>query len=923
MKKVKSLSLSFYACFFLIYCAFGTVQLRGQSSSGLLSCQELRCEYLKNPLGLDVLQPRLSWFDTSTERAQRQTAYQILVAGNRESLQADKGDLWDTGKVDSDETVNIPYAGKPLQSYQHCYWKVRVWDEHGKVSTWSEPACWSMGILDRSLWQGKWLSYEKLPNTPPEEQKAKSIVEKFQKRIPGPLFRKVFDVTKQVQSASVYICGLGYYELHLNGGKVGDHVLDPAFTNYDKRDLYVTYDVTDSLVSGQNALGVMLGNGWLNVPTEAAWDFNTASWRARPMLLLQLRIVYKDGSTKIIASDDSWKAVYGPVVQDAIREGEHYDARREQPGWDKPGFNDASWDKPQIVTGPKGVLHGQIMPPIKVIQTITPVSLTQPKPGVFIYDLGQNIPGWAQIKVSGPAGQKITLRYGERLYPDGTLDQEQIHLHVKDEGFQTDSYVLRGAGVEVWEPRFVYHGFQYVEVTGFPGKPTIDSLRGQVVHTSFQQAGYFSCSNELLNKIQQMTLWSYRGNYHGYPTDCPHREKNGWMGDAHLATELGMYNFQNRASYTKWMNDLWDEQRETGELPGIVPTPSWGYKWGNGPAWDSAYVLIPWYLYQYCGDTRILARHYDRFKRYVDYLTGKAKDHIVSIGLGDWMPAKTKTPEAVTSTGYYYVDTVIVTKIARLLGKTEDAEKYGALAEEIRKAFNKTFYKGNGIYANDSQTALSCALFQGLVDPQERVKVVDQLVANVKQQDYHIDTGILGSKYLLNSLADNGRIDVAYRIAVGDTFPGYGVWARQGATTLFEDWPGAKSLNHIVFGDIGAWFYKYLAGIQVDPTQPGFKNIIIKPEPVGDLTWVRAEYESVRGRIRSAWRIEDKKFVLDVTVPANCTATVYIPAQKAGSVLEGDKAADKSVGVKFLRWEDGKAMYEIGSGEFSFISQEK
>jgi alpha-L-rhamnosidase len=605
----------------------------------------LRCEYLENPLSIDVTKPRLNWLMRFDERGQRQTAYQILVASSPELLQQDKGDLWDTGRVESDRSIQIEYAGKPLQSHAQCWWKVRVWDKDGKPTAWSKPALWSMGILDPAAWQAKWIAYTKdLPYDVEWPQSA-----------PSPVFRKSFEIKQPIRSATVSVCGLGFYELHLNGGKVGDHVLDPAFTRYDKRALYVTYDVTDRLKQGENAIGAMLGNGWYNSCASDAWGFDKSPWRDRPTLRLQLRIVFSDGSVQAVVSDGTWRATIGPVVRDGIRNGEVYDARRELPGWDAAAYDDASWAAAEVVAGPKGVLRAQMLPPAKVMKTITPISVAEPKPGVFIVDMGQNMAGWTQLKVAGPAGTRVVMRSAERLTPDGLLDSAIIRQHVHSGPFQTDTYILKGQGEEVWEPRFAYSGFRYVEVTGFPGKPAVDNFRGRIVHTAFHDAGSFECSNPLLNKIQLLTLRSYRSNFaDGYPTDCPHREKNGWTGDAHLAAEQAMYNFDNTAGYLKWMNDFKDEQQPDGNLPGIVPTSGWGYQWGNGPAWDSASVLIPWYLYQYCGDTRVLAEHYDGMKRYVDYMTGRSKDHLVSHGLGDWAPANTQTPAIITSSGYYY-----------------------------------------------------------------------------------------------------------------------------------------------------------------------------------------------------------------------------------------------------------------------------
>ncbi|MBN1418246.1 MAG: glycoside hydrolase family 78 protein [Planctomycetes bacterium] len=867
----------------------------------------LVCEYRTNPLGIDVREPRLSWMLESAERGERQTAYRIRVASSAAKLGAGEADLWDSGRVETDRSIHVPYAGEPLASRVRCHWTVEVWGADGASAT-SAPAWWEMGLLAKDDWKGAWIS------APPPKDGAGTA--------PAPFFRKAFELAGAPRRARLYIAGLGYHEVHINGKRVGDHVLDPAFTRYDRRCLYVTHDVTGLLAGGRNAIGVILGNGWYNPHATDVWDFHKSPWRDRPVLRCQLEVQSADGSVRTIASDATWKVSTGPILFDSIRNGETYDARLELPGWATAAFDDASWAAPVAVAGPKGILSAQNGPPIEVMETIVPVKVTEPKPGIFLFDLGQNIAGWARLTAAGPAGTKVVLRYGERLLPDGSLDQKDIGPYVKQHAFQTDTYILKGLGTEIWEPRFVYHGFQYVEVAGFPGTPTLDSLRGRVVYTSFPRAGSFACSNELLNRIQKATLWSYVGNFHGYPTDCPHREKNGWTGDAHLASEQGLLNFAPAAAYTKWMDDMKDEQRESGELPGIVPTSGWGYAWGNGPAWDSAYVLIPWYLYRYCGDTRILAAHYDHLKRYVDYLTGKSKDHIVAIGLGDWVPAKTKTPEKVTSTGYYYRDARIVSEIAKLIGKADDAKTYGDLADAIAKAFHREFFDAkSGLYAGGTQTAMSCALYHGLVPAEERERVVANLVANIRSQGGHLDAGILGTKYLIDALTENGRADLVYGMATKTDFPSWGRWLAQGATTLWEEWQGGGSRNHIMFGHISAWFYAALAGIAPDPEGPGFERIIIRPQPVGDLTWARAEHVSLFGPIRSAWRKEGDTFRLDVTIPPNSTATVHVPAKGAPDVTEGGKPASDAAGVRFLRMEDGCAVFAVASGSYAFSAR--
>lgn len=870
---------------------------------------ELKCEYLVNPIGIDAERPRLSWALESARRAERQTAYQVQVASSEGALAGDRPELWDSGKVESAETLQVEYAGTPLVSGQRCLWRVRSWDRDGRPSAWSRAATWEMGILRPEDWHGTWI--------------ARTTSTEY---APAPLLRRAFRLAGEVRRARAYVCGLGYQELRVNGRKVSDHVMDPGYTRYDRRALYVTYDVTEALRPGQNALGVMLGTGWYNVHTRAVWNFHGAQWRAAPKLLLELRVEYADGRTETIGSDDAWRTSTGPIVYDSIYGGETYDARLEKPGWDAPDYDDSAWEPAVRAEAPGGAVSAQAMPPIRVLHTLRPTRLTEPRPGVWVFDMGRNFAGRARLRARGPAGARVTMRYGERLAADGTLDVSRIAAHLEQtdppQRFQTDEYVLKGGATETWQSRFTYHGFQYVQVTGYPGTPTVESLEGLEQHTDVPAAGEFHCSNPLLNRIWDNGRWSYWSNLQSIPTDCPHREKNGWTGDAHLAAEQAIYSFLPAAAYTKWVQDLADEQRESGELPGIVPTGGWGYEWGNGPAWDSAFLLIPRYMRLYYADTRILARHYEGMKRYVDYLTRRADEGIVSIGLGDWCPYETDTPVAVTSTGYYYVDARIVAEAAALLGKGEDARRYGALAESVRQAFMRRFYDPKtGQVANGSQTALSCALYQGLAGPQERPRIEANLAAAVERRGGHIDAGILGAKYLLHALTDSGRADLAYRVAAQRDLPSWGHWIEQGATTLWEDWGGGASLNHIMFGDICAWFYSALAGIRPDPSAPGFARIVLKPHVVGDLTSVRAVHHSLRGRIESTWEAREGTFEWRLHLPANTESTVWVPCAVGARVTEGGRPAGESDGVRFLREESGYRVFAVGSGEYRFGSR--
>lgn len=706
---------------------------------------------------------------------------------------------------------------------------------------------------------------------------------------PSPLLRKRFTLAKEIRSAKVAVCGLGYHELYCNGRKIGEHRLDPAFTDYDHRALYVCYDLTESLQQGDNALGVMLGTGWYDMHTRATWNFDRAPWRDRPKLKLQLQVTYTDGSQETIVSNESWRVHTGPIQKDGIRNGEIYDARLEQPGWAAPTLDDSDWAKARRVPGPCGQLVSQVMPAVKVMETVPVAGIAEPKSGVFVVDLGINIAGWVRIKVSGPAGTRIQLRYSERLDPDGMINQRRNRRYMYQGPFQTDAYILKGRGMEIWEPCFTYHGFRYVEVTGWPGRLRPEQIEGRFIHTALTQIGDFTCSNELLNTIYTLTDRAYRSNYVGYPTDCPQREKNGWTGDAHLATEQAMYNYQNFNAYDKWLYDLLDARTEEGDLPGIVPTGGWGYHADNGPGWGSAAVLIPWYLYLYTGDAQILADHYVLMKGYVDFLDKRFPDHIVEMGRGDWVFLHTRTPGRVTSTALFAENARIVAKSAEILEFYADRRHYESLAQSIKEAYHETFHQGQGIYTPGGQTAQAVSIFYGLVPQAERANCIAQLIKAVHGAQDHIDCGILGAKALFHVLSDNGHHDLAYTIATQRDFPGYGDWIAQGATTLWEDWPDKEgSLNHIMFGDIVTWFYRSLAGIQVNPEKPGFRHIVFHPRPTADLTYARAETQSSFGIIKSDWRIRDGKFHYNVTVPPNSRATAILPDGTEHKITSGD-----------------------------------
>ncbi len=875
----------------------------------------LTSDYQINPLGIDNTIPRFGWKIVSDDRYDvHQLAYQILVAGSKENINNNKGDLWNSGMITSSQSIQVPFEGKPLASKKRYYWKVRVKTNKG-TSAYSDASYFETGLLEKEDWQAQWIAA-------PSVWEFRAFVNQRQNREAkpiyweedAPLLRYEFNCDTSISSARMYICGVGYYEAYLNGEKVGDHRLDPAFTRYDKRLLYVTYDVT-SMLQKDNAVGLMLGNGWYNMNSKAVWGFDRAPWRGKPRALMQIEVQYEDGTQEIITTNKHWKAQKAPITYNNIRVGMTYDARLEKPGWNSSNYDDSKWYDVYVMPSPGGILKTQDIDPIRPFKTFNPISIKRLGNANFIVDFGQNMAGWATLKAKGRKGHLITLKYGEDLLPDGHLDQANVIAHMREDEVQVNRFILKGSGEESFENKFTYHGFQYVEVLDYPGELTSDDIKAIAVTTDFRKRGSFACSNELINKIQDCTLWAYRSNFHGYPTDCPHREKNGWTGDAQLLVETGLFNFHSIKGYEKFLDDMADEQRSDGNMAAIIPTSQWGYFWGNGPAWIGAYHIIAWNLYQFSGDTNILGRHYGGLKRMVDYFTSQAEGHILSIGLGDWAPADTQTPVSLTSTVYYYHFADIVSKSAALLGYEQDQKHYRDLADNIKTALNTEMYDAkSGKYSNGSQTAQSAPLYFGLVPDKEKEKVLSQLLEAVKAKDYHIDTGILGAKYVPHVLAQNGYADIAYRILTQTTYPSWGNWIERGATTLWEHWGGRDlkkggSLNHIMYGDVSNWFYQYIAGIRPDYAAPGFKHFFIEPMLTDKMDWAKADFESEYGAISVDWKKQNDKLMLNVEVPVNTSATILLPQ---GRLKNPDLGIFRKVCT-----DQEKISIEVGSGNYS------
>lgn len=829
---------------------------------------DLTCEYLVNPIGLDVSNPRLAWKLQDSRSGAMQTACRIWVDTDSLSVVEEKASVWDTGKRESDRIL-WTYAGSALRPFTKYYWKVTVWDKDGKSAS-SFVQSFETGIMDISQWQGSWISDNH---------------DVYYK--PAPYFRRVFEVGKSVESARAYITVAGLYELYINGNRVGNHILDPMYTRYDRRNLYVTYDVTSQLQRGKNVIGVLLGNGWYNHQSLAVWNFHNAPWRNRPTFCLDLKIVYEDGSIEIVSSDKDWKTSTGSLISNSIYTGEHYDARQEQKEWSTIEFNDSEWEDVIYRSAPSQKIVAQQMHPIRVVDTVNTVKLNKINDTIYVFDFGRNIAGITSLKVRGESGTAIRLKHGERIYPNGLVDVSNIDVYcqpvVLSDPFQTDIIILNGGEEEKFVTKFNYKGFRYVEVTSNnPIELVKENLTAYFIHSDVPQVGFIHSSDSLINRLWRATNNSYLSNFVGYPTDCPQREKNGWTGDAHLAIETALYNFDGITVYEKWLADHRDEQQPNGVLPDIIPTGGWGYGSKNGLDWTSTIAIIPWNIYLFYGDSKLLFDCYENIKRYVDYVDRNSPGGLTSWGRGDWVPVKSHASVELTSSVYFYVDATILARAAKLFDKCEDYARYSALAKKIKDAINEKYLnRKTGIYANGVQTELAVPLMWGIVPEDMKEMVAYNLAQEVVDRGYHLDVGVLGAKAILNALSENGQSEVAYKLACQHTYPSWGHWIVNGATTLLENWDLQAtrdiSDNHMMFGEIGGWFFKGLGGIYPDWEEPGFKHIILRPYFPAGLSNFEARHNSPYGEICSKWELKRNKVIYTVVVPANSYASLYLP----------------------------------------------
>jgi alpha-L-rhamnosidase len=1045
----------------------------GITSPALATPVHLRCEYLQNPLGMDAAAPQLSWQSDSTERNWKQTAYEILVASSADRLAAGQADVWDSGKISSDESVGVAYEGPALESRKRYFWKVRVWDATGGVSDSSEQAWWEMGFLHPEDWKAKWITWKNPDDeedrkeirwiwvkgqdalaVPPKEtakfrlnvplkrkpaaavlllavrgdysakvnehevgsksqwgafdrwditdeliaganlveisvtapevpqwdpnavakttkaalaalikitnsngsikrigttkgwpaalqsdsswHSAKVVAELGDQRFgdPGPLpepasyFRRTVEISKQLGSARLYVTALGSYRVYLNGRPVSDYVLTPGFTDYRKRVLYQTFDVTNLLTKGKNQISALLGDGWYGSPLTwvGAYFFKPPN-----RFQAQLELTYIDGTQETIVTDDSWKATSSPILESQIYGGETYDARQEKIGWQQADFDDSHWSGAEVADAPAIAVTSQIDTPTRIVETLRPNQVNPVAHGAYVFDMGQNMVGWVTLKVKGAAGTKVQLRFAERLNPDGTI--YTANLRNAD---ATDTYILKGGDEETYAPHFTFHGFRYVEVTRYPGTPTLDAVQGDVVSSvGVRPAATLTTASDLVTHMWEIGLWGQRGNFLSIPTDCPQRdERLGWMGDAGVFWRTGSYNFDIAAFSQKFVQDIVDAQTRQGAFTNVSPntlpsggggtegTDAWNEGMVGAPGWGDAGVIVPWTTWLQYGDRQVIEKNWDAMQRWMEFIQSRNPDFIRKNGVGpnfaDWLAPDPNTNKDLLATAYWALIANMMSQMAHALGKDADAARYDQLVSNIRAAFQKTFISDNGTVGTGTQTSYVVALYTKMAPQAQEPALVDKLVQNIEAHGWHLSTGFLGTPFLLFTLADHGRSDVAYRLLLNETYPSWGYMLSKGATTWWERWngdtgdPAMNSYNHYAFGSVIAWVYRYAAGIDTSPASPGFKEIIVHPHLNSRMPAARAEYDSVYGRIVSDWKgTSEGPFSLRLTIPANTSAKVFLPAIAGAHVTEGGNPIE-------VQSTPGAYVIQVGAGTYDF-----
>jgi alpha-L-rhamnosidase len=865
----------------------------------------LHCETRINPLGIDTAQPRLGWKLSGATHGARQTAYQVLAAASRDDLAVNRNLLWDSGRVESANSTLVVYAGPPLASRQRVWWQVAVWDEHGAPGDTSAPAWWEMGLLARSDWQAQWIGA--------------ALVGGPRTSIPAPFLRQTITLAAPPTQARLYVTALGLYELTINGQRVGEDRLAPGWTDFTKRVRYQVYDVAGLLRTGENVLGAVLGDGWYC--GHICW-FGRQKYGDRPRLLAQLEATTAAGERQTFATDEHWRTSFGPLLETDLIMGESYDARLELTGWDTPGYDDRRWLPAECFADPGAALEATNGPLVRRQETLRPVAAPRKLwDARWLFDFGQNLVGHARLKVSGPAGATIQLRHGEVLNPDGTLYTANLRT-----ARQGDNYTLRGGGEEIFEPRFTFHGFRYIELTAPPGTIDPGTLEAIVLHSEMPLTGSFECSEPMLNQLQHNIQWGQKGNFVDVPTDCPQRdERLGWTGDAQVFARTAAFNRDVAGFFTKWLQDLEDAQDAAGAFPPVAPFLLDNLLTDGGPAWADAGTVVPWTMYEAYGDKRFLEKPYASMVRYVDFLEASSQNGLIRtypgykgwMGFGDWLSINAETPKDLIGTAFFAYSAGLLARAARVLGKSEDAAAYGKLHQDVRQAFIDRFVTAGGLVAGQTQTAYVLALHFDLLPVEARPAVVAALVRDIESRGKHLSTGFVGASYLPFVLSDNGQMDLAYEVLFQTTWPSWLYPVTQGATTIWERWDAwtsehgyqdwnMNSFNHYAYGAIGDWLYRVVAGIQSDPAQPGYRHIILRPMPGGRLTYAKATYESAYGPITSAWKRTDGGLEWQVSVPPNTTATAYVPAADGAQVTLDGKAVE---GTNF----------ELSAGSYTFV----
>ncbi|WP_207511109.1 alpha-L-rhamnosidase [Longitalea luteola] len=900
---------------FLLFAVFSTGIAAALAQ---VQVQNLVIENLSNPIGLDVTNPRFSWQLSSPKRNVLQTAYEIRVASDIKAIS--KGNVWNSGKVMSDQSVLVPYKGAALISGKRYYWQVRVWDNAGRPSAWSAPAFWQMGLLKAADWKASWI----IPGF--EEDSLR----------PAPLFRKEFSNNKKVSAATAYVTAHGLYEAQINGKRVGDAYLTPGWTSYNKRLQYQAYDVTDQLKAGDNAIGITVGNGWFR--SELAWGKEKRNRYGKEIaLLFQLDITYTDGTTQSIVSDESWKSSTGVIRYSEVYHGETIDARQEKKGWTAAGYNDAGWSPVKRADFSKDVLLATYNEPVKKHETFKPVRIFKTPAGEQVIDFGQNLVGWVKLKVSGKAGDKITVSHAEVLDKAGNFYTENLRVAKAQ-----DVYILAGNAEETFEPSFTWHGFRYIKLEGYPGELAPENFTAVALYSDMKPAGSFTSSNSLINQLQKNIEWGLKGNFLDVPTDCPQRdERLGWTGDAQVFFRTATFLQDVNNFFSKWLKDLSADQFESGSVPHVIPNVM-----GNGggsAGWGDVATIIPWGMYITYGDKRVLEEQFNSMKAWVDYMSSQSTNDLWNKGnhYGDWLFYSVNndrdgrsaiTDKYFIAQCFYAHSTQLLINAANILGKTDEATKYTALLNRIKDAFLKEYTTLNGATTSNTQTSYVLALQFDMLPESMRQQAADRLVKNIKQYKDHLSTGFLGTPYLCHVLSRFGYTDVAYTLLLQETYPSWLYPVKMGATTIWERWDGIRpdstfqtatmnSFNHYAYGAIGDWMYRVMVGLDTDEEAVGYKKIRVKPHIGGGFTYAAASYNTRYGKLASAWKIENEKLLFDVTIPANTTATIYIPVKGSDEVLENNGPLSKDIQV--VGKEKDYFVVKAGSGTYRFSTEWK